>query len=242
MEKYSKKNIPKSGINQKENYIMMQKKPNILPIHYGNSSRNFQSNLKKDDKYEKGSLKNNLNLLNQKRKDRKYPSTRMDNKNILKIDDGSIENFNLNNHKKFKLITKKYDKEKDKLKEQNNELKSIVIKLNETLDKTNEIIPNMVQNIKNQHQEERGKLKLRSDEEELKSLIQKENDLLKEKVINIEQEKDGHIKINNSLKNQIMQLNSKNYESTQNYLKEINELNNKIKKLENDNDEFKKKN
>ena len=58
MEKYSKKNIPKSGINQKENYIMMQKKPNILPIHYGNSSRNFQSNLKKDDKYEKGSLKN----------------------------------------------------------------------------------------------------------------------------------------------------------------------------------------
>ena len=255
-------NRPLSTRHQKDYNIMKQNQLNILSKCSGNPSKLLQffkkeptqnQNVKNEKEI---SLKEHLNLLKQKRnenKTKKLITKNTDNKYLSK-DNNVIENNNLNNNNNpITLISKKYEeqlneKDKDilikKLKSQINDLKTLIVKLNNALDKSNVIIPCMVEENKNT-QNEKKLLINEFDEEynkknaELNNYILKENSL-KEKVSNLEKEKDNYISINSSLTKKIMELKSQNNESNKNYIGKIEELINEKQNLENKNDELNK--
>ena len=183
------------------------------------------------------------------------------NKNQLKRDNSGtsifdnkpiiIKNKYSNNKSNEDLLMDK-EKEIQKLKKNNKEMKELITRLNYTLDNTNLIIPNLLkQNCNQEEISEYHKI-----EDKLNQIIQNELEL-KSKVSNLEKEILNYKDRNSLLQNQINELNNNigktrilNNEDNKEISKEkdeiIQNLNLKIKeieqKFESENNENEKKN
>ena len=149
--------------------------------------------------------------------------------------DAKIKN-NIDSKLRNDILIEK-DKEIHKLKEKNKDLKTLIIKLKDTLDKINIILPNLLERHGIEEEEfEKLKIILGNEnfkkEEKLKKIIKSESEL-KDRIEEKEKEITYYKAQNNLLQNQIKKLNSNIEKLEKININTVDELNKKNKLLEN---------